>query len=1095
MTPPQIDLFVGSLIDVHSERIVIEHLHALALTGGADVVLLANFSLGGRQIDVLVATAQGALLVEAKGARNPITGKVNGAWSMATAAGPKPYRNAYLQALDAKNRLRDAMAASGPGAPYCDAAVVFVPAVPPGSTLPAGDHKVGVLSVADLSLPAAQRDAWPLEHWRAFATDQGLDQVATLPALFDPALRDAEVLLDTYLSGFQVTYGSRAAQLQPFSCVDPDGQPCGSQAVPALLESRDGLLILGPSGCGKSLLGAALAQAVILAGGLSIVIDAKLFVDKLADVLDHEVALVVGARAKTLIGAAARMARAMVLIVDGFNECPEPDRRALTRAVRALALRTGAKVVVTSQIAPDSTLLDLPTVQVPVPSLALKRSIASAIGPLPAHADQLLDAVQTGLEARILGEVGHRLVPASSRYALFDLFVRTRLGDQGGRGIRLLAAIASELTRRRSFSLSIRDFDRLDPQVLPDPAILQDLLRAGLLDQRGDRLSFGHELILHAFQAEALVRECQGDAEALSAALRQPVLYEARRFVIGAIDQPDLLAAFLSTLSDPLLIASCAAGECGLQARAWADQMLETTLSAVASEARGARFVLQEDGFLGVALDPSVSRAWTPTERAFIEVLPQWAFSPGRLPMALEMVGAIDETLADELRRLSPAAAEAKTALRSGLFANTYVHGALALQQALAPSALKWLGSAEDLADAFNNAALADGCSPGQVALLLQLSRGVPGISRLTAAALATAITRDWARAPYHLRLDLLEAAGFCWAADEVDQAAMRDVLEALPTPGHPFLSTALIEALQQLGALDEASAEYAVGLKARILEVLERPDDPDAQEEAWSFYGCRFDHPYEAAYSEVYEDLNEAGRTRLLSMAAWVADLNAFFTGPLLIDLASRRDPVAGRPILRWIDLPTEKVMMPQEALRNFIICHIALAVLGIAPADRPAAPASIPQACADLFAMVYAPGAEPDLQRARISACWDQLDVDPGAAIGFLDACIGLNIEGLKRLVGRPYSPIELFETAPSRSLKLCRAVLADPCAVRPWYASSMFEHERPLDYAMKIVGMWGDITDLQALRALAEQPRFAPTALKQIQVLEERLLSGWG
>jgi hypothetical protein len=394
------------------------------------------------------------------------------------------------------------------------------------------------------------------------------------------------------------------------------------------------------------------------------------------------------------------------------------------------------------------------------------------------------------------------------------------------------------------------------------------------------------------------------------------------------------------------------------------------------------------------------------------------------------------------------------------------------------------------------NAAVRDGSlSPGQIGLLLQLSRGVPSIAQLTAGVMPALVARAWPMAPYHLRLDLLEAAGFCWAADDTDRAAVLEALEGLPNPEGIMLSTALVEALQQLGGLDDASAEYAIGLKARILEVAALPDDPEAQDEAWSFYGSRFDHPYVEAYSTVYGELDEATRTRLLSMAAKVADLNAFFTGPLLIDLAACRDPDAGQPITRWIDLPSKNLMMPQDALQNFVTCHIALAVLGITPArgEPPAPEAVIPQACADLFAQVYAPSADPHTQEQGITACWDVLNAYPGPAMGFLDACIGLHIEGLERLVDRPYSPIDVFEAAPERALKLCRTVLADPSLIEPWYDSWIFDRERPLDYAMEIVGMWGDPSDLSTLRALAEQARFAPTALKQIQVLEDRFLSG--
>ena len=64
-------------------------------------------------------------------------------------------------------------------------------------------------------------------------------------------------------------------------------------------------------------------------------------------------------------------------------------------------------------------------------------------------------------------------------------------------------SVAEVIMERLSFSLSIRDFDRLQAAAGRDANLADDLVRAGLLSRRGDRLSFG--------QAKSLVDTCSTD--------------------------------------------------------------------------------------------------------------------------------------------------------------------------------------------------------------------------------------------------------------------------------------------------------------------------------------------------------------------------------------------------------------------------------------------------------------------------------------------------------------------------------------------------------------------------------------------------------
>jgi hypothetical protein len=55
---------------------------------------------------------------------------------------------------------------------------------------------------------------------------------------------------------------------------------------------------------------------------------------------------------------------------------------------------------------------------------------------------QLLDSVGSGLEARMVGELGQHLPPGTSKYGLFDAYVRERLGSSASDGIRALTRVA-----------------------------------------------------------------------------------------------------------------------------------------------------------------------------------------------------------------------------------------------------------------------------------------------------------------------------------------------------------------------------------------------------------------------------------------------------------------------------------------------------------------------------------------------------------------------------------------------------------------------------------------------------------------------------
>lgn len=1088
---------MGSAVEHASERAAIQKIHAMALAAGEPAVILVNFSVGGRQVDALVATANGSQLIEAKGLSQPTEGSVNGPWFMQTAAGPVTMGNGYIQALAAKNAVRDAMRRVAADPPYPDATVVVTPRVPPGSALTSGDHKVRVVGIDDLPLPERGRaPPWSLETWRTFARQNDLQRVAKLPALFDARLLAAETTLDDYSRRFRAAYGPRVASLLPFPCRAADGAEICSDAVSSQLDGGQGIVLLGPSGCGKTLVGQAAALDRLRAGDVPVVIEAKLFDGKLRAVLDAEVGLAGAASYEALSSAARRLHARLVFVVDGYNECPADLRFRLTRGVAALARRSQGVVLVSSQVPLEGGLLDLAPIHVSKPALALKTAIArsAAMAPLPGEATPLLAALESGLEARMLGEVGGDLAEGASRFALFDLYVRRRLGAQASAGIETLSRVAGRLADRLTFSLSVRDFDRLQEEAGAQRDVGEALTRAGLLVQRGDRVSFCHELYLQAFQAESVVRRAGGCADVITRALNDPRFAAAGPLVIGAIDDGALVGAVLDQVTSGPLVVSCMSGVAGAAARLWAERRCETVFALGVQEVEAASFQLDPHQAMQTPAEPSTLRTWSPQERAVLNAVPEWVNGPAHLPDLLAAARRVDARLEVEHRRLALAARQYKIALRSALFAQVYAWPGFGLSPAFGVNASlrRWRGSGEALVQVLVER-VAD-LSLGEVHVLLELARHVSGVSRLMAPHLPALFDRYWTGAPYHLKLEMLEAAGSCWNAEDVHRRAVIETLEALHPVRHMMLTSQWFESMQQLGGFEDDEERQLEHLREQMPQILAQPNDPDEQFAAWTLYHSRFEHPLSAAYCRAYDELTPTMQAQILSMAAQVADIETFFAGSLIADLAAAGDPAQVAPIARWTVLPSSESMMPGDAVANFLLAHTALGRHGLELPTQSAPPEPAARALLACGGALHAAN-RADLtateREARIAAAWAELSASPGAALVALeDCCSGHQDEAINLLPRKGPKPNQILDGHHDLVLDFARAAFADPSILTTWFRPRFFTPGPVLRFAASVLGAWGDHSDLERLRTMIGDPALADTALREIQRLEERL-----
>ncbi|MFZ1429691.1 MAG: NERD domain-containing protein [Geminicoccaceae bacterium] len=1096
-----IEVYIGSLIEHASDRTVLEHVVEYLMTNKLDGIILANVEIKGRQIDLILALAELTLVIEAKASVNPLRGSPNGQWEVKVPSGWKKINNFYQQTLSGAYALRDEMkCVVSSEVSYATAALVFVPGVPPASEI-STNYKVSVIGLdgLDALLECKSSFQWTPEEWRRFAVRLRLTKVNNVEACFDSRMAEWERLTEHYLASFRRTYGPLAAELIPFGCA-LEGESAPSDRISRSVATGTNLLLCGPSGCGKTLLASKAALESADTGRIPIVVRAKDFTGNLRDTIEGEVTLLSMPSAKTLVYACRNLNRQIVFIVDGFNECVASERSRLMRSLAAACRRYEASVLITSQSFPErGDLLDLVKAQALAPGQATKEAIArriSGISSLTPAMRSLIDSVESGLEARLIGESGLELPPTASRFAVFDAFVRRKLGDAPQEAMSALVSIAQLLTDRVSFSLSIRDLDRLAGQASIPPAVLRQLVALRLVTTRADRASFAHELFLGVFAAEAVIRGAAGNSAGILRALQMPWHEQRKTLIVGAIDDHSLLASVLQETSDAGLIEACLSGQCGGTALAWATEQANRIFARMLLEANQAKFELSAGGFLGVAVDKSSLTPWSAQERVFLATLGAKCSVGYELDRILEIVTATDYRLEREYVRLLPAARGQKVEVRSGLFANAYITGSSLgiglISKAIVSGRIRFDKLdmlSEEILERISNRQL----SSGQLYFLLAIARQARDERCSLAPLLPSLLRQHWLRAPYHLQLDLLWAVQMCALSSDAEKRALIDALEELPSPQSLGVSSSFIDALKSLGALGDDEEDHLNAVRSQIQEVLDDQDDPEMRRLACGIWFSQFDHPYEGAYYEAIAELTNEDRKSLLTMAAHGTDPDtSFFVSILIIELASFNDPVCGGIIDRWTSLPAVDSIMPQEAMNIFATAHIALARLGILLSDTATAESTTQQAIAAIGKILYWINRHDMPIDQRRVACKDALKVllchELGvSAGGLLELSRSYLSEGLDRLPG--FEPVYtiLGDVFPSEVAEIFRQALLHP--ERQIGYSLHSSVSEILSFAADALGCWGSPADIAFLRSLATDQTTGSAAIRAIKRLEER------
>lgn len=897
--------------------------------------------------------------------------------------------------------------------------------------------------------------------------------------------------LDVYTVRFEQAYSHKIQKLIDFECFN-DGRSYQATAIGKLIADGSNAQLVGPSGCGKTLVSLFAGLASIELGCIPIILRGKDYFGDLRKALDLEVRSLVAYDLSTLLTACKRTESRPLIVLDGFNECSNDHQDRLLNSLIAESTAANAVVLVSSQVPLNNAdSLSFQTFEFTPPSSELKTSLVKqGLGDsiMTPNVAALLDVVQTSVEAVLLGQLGKDLPESASRFHAFYQFARTRLAPLESEGVSVLSVIAGYLNESLSFSLSVPEAERLLQEFEPSGKGLSAALDGGLLVQRGGRISFGHELFLEAFGAEAIVRSSGADSSRIVATLKSPRQRSKRSLIVGAIDSDEILLEILNKIDSVSLLVDCLSGVCGKFAKLWAERRATDLLARAASEVESIELAVNSEGRL--SLSPSLVYEWTTQDFCMLEAIADRLLVGELVEELLKIVSLLDRKLELEQLRLGASGKDS-----DHLFQEIYVLwnrlGVAAIIRSLKPSVPARCLSQKEFIEM---RLLQDELSVGQLYALVMLCRSSRQDSDWFVRMMPRLFDQYWSRAPYHLRLELLEAAMYCHSEDDELRAKIVCSLEAIPNPTNPFIATAWVEALSALGALEEDETAHLEVARNELKACLENSNSPARQTDSFNIWISQIDHPYGMAYTEAIGELSPDERHIFLSMAAMNAD-DRPFVGTLLDEICSTGDPSFEPVLRRWIRLPKRDALMHQDVLQAFVLAHATLGWLACDPphvipeGDLETAKALI--ACGELLYWAN----RRDLSKVeKNKACSAPLAHLRSGAHGVSPDAMWLIHNAIlnRKTAETDKCPVTcVVEAFPNEALAIFRACLEHQDIQQNYFPGhGVWQTNRIMQFGMQVISEYGDVNDLSLLMRYEEHPDLGHSAIAALQKIKRRM-----
>lgn len=1090
----KIKIYIGTPIQYESERIAVNIILQKLKKENVEAVLLINFNIKTTQIDIVLIVKGFLYVFEVKGSLLPLRGTTNSDWEKQSSNGDWiRIRNYYNQALNASYVIKDAFLQSN----YPEAVLLFVPGLPLNSVIPDSDFKVKSINISDLqsfhfSGKTGNINSSDIEN---FVRKHGLTSVSE-NSLMDSKLLEANQQLSNYCESFSRSYSSELVKVIPTEC------KIGNDVVSAV-RLQDYLfngnwLITGKSGYGKSILAKQIALDYVKKGVAVVYLEAIFFDGIFKTLFDQEVALLGFNSAKTLINVTERLNAELIIIIDGYNECPEINRKRLGRCLLALSRRYTIRIIVVTQNTPEELVnLDLKSIEVFAPSIEVKKAIAGlyAGSDIISKLEPLLKAVSTSMEANIVGEIASDNVSSASRFTLFDYYVRKKLSNRVDEGIKILILIANWLTQRTTFTISLRESQRICEQHQISSGIIDYLIDQNLLKKSFDKISYSHELFLNTYISENLIQNA--NAQEILTSLNEPANYDRQDFILGAIEDFTLLSEVLYGISSDSIVKHLMDGSCGLFAKQWAYLRYEEIFKFIDIEASNIEFEIIEDALRPVKIKADSLRSWTDQELAFIYAIPYFLRQGYFIEKFCTSISIADESINKYFKTLVEEAKAKGIGLRSNLFMTAYIplSQSIFAVGSIISGIQSGINALDDdkinieLQQVLKKTTLGN----GQLFFLLQLAR-FSDLNKLFYPVIESHLTNKLKYIPHHLRLQLFDSIPYCWSTEE-QRERLITLINTLPDETNAFVASHITETLLALGAMEEDELNHHEVVKQEIQTVLDSPDFKETWLTANYIYTSQFDHPFDSAYYQVISSLEPEKKNKLIEAAlkgAAEKETGDFFITSLIIEASKALGKNVEHLLDRWKVVPDLNSGLVDEARDSFFVTYVILGFYGISinnvlsEENRPIDNALY--ACANILYWINRKDVNETEQIKACSKAWAILNRhELGASVDSLWTTL-TSLRWRSNYIYDELKMIQISEVFPNEIAEVCRQALRMPelqISVSKWGKTDI------VGRAINLLGQFGSIVDLPLLRTLSNEKQHGVMAIEAIKVIESKII----
>ena len=790
---------------------------------------------------------------------------------------------------------------------------------------------------------------------------------------------------------------------------------------------------------------------------------------------------------RTLIDAAAETGAPITVVVDGLNECPNPERGDLLQQLTAFTLRHPTNVLITSTT--DDVLggaLDAALLRIREPDEQTRLKILSAHG--AKHPGRISEQFRTPYELAIAAECESDLDERASVTQLHDAYIRRFAPtEQLREGLR---ALASWLHARLRTSLPRLDATSIlnSPTLDLTPRQVDEVLKCPLLAIESHRVRFRHDLIGQFFAAEEVVRSST-TGQSLGRLLGSPAHRMLTETALGIEPDHNRVWEALKELANPELIFSALTTGYGPDVAETAAQEIRDMMDRATASTGVAATVTRTGGLLGRWV---TGRRWTEWERALLTAAGRGLTRGLFVDQVCALVDRTDDVSLAEAQRLSAGGDQSSVsrvvattyALPAaepdgyGLAAS-YVVRAFEMARMMTRSTPDW--RPRGLAGRF--VADADARSWGRFYLAL-LSIDFRDVS--DQALFASLLRRAWDAGGYHLQLEALRVAEFFGGSDEPHGSEILTVIRELETDDR-ILQGSLLEVLARFGEITNPTT--AEELRDHIRTTILYPEDMDFCWTASGIVSSQFE--YEALigpYAVAIDGLTSQERVRLFTMAARGSDpaisLSLHWTLSELTDLIptgdAGLDDAAKSVFSAFLERPAENAVMPQGAVDAWLT-----AIRGWAKFESSLPPEAADltpeqrswRLVADLLLRYERDDAGVDQQET-----WRTLLLDPQQTILTLASVQGATTSGPRgSALGR------LIEDYPEPLRDLFEWELENPSELPD---DRFLLGIGALDFAIGMLGAVGNESTAARLSALTNDPEAGRAAVDAIRQIHRRV-----